>query len=249
MSYESGIRDASFIAGEDLSSDQYKFMALQSDYTVKKPISETDVIIGVLQMPDVAGGAVTVRSHGATKLQMSEALAINSLVAPVVTGADAGQGRNGALCWKQACAFLMKEAGAEDALPVALVLGPQVQGSGSLIGQTTVSTISTAGAATYTAAQLLGGLILRDCAGASRTDVSPTAAAIIAAMPQGGIGNSFEFTVRNTSDDAETITLSGGADVTVSGTATIAQSNTKRFLAVMTGAATVTIYSLGTLVY
>jgi len=123
------------------------------------------------------------------------------------------------------------------------------------LGFCTVSTITTAGAATYTAAQLIGGLILRDPAGGARSDVTPTAAAIIAALAenQAGVapvaGSAFEFTIRNTADAAETITVTAGTDVTLSGTMTIAQNNSKRFLCVVTSASTVTIYSLGTVVH
>lgn len=122
-----------------------------------------------------------------------------------------------------------------------------------VLGFTTVATLSTADVVTYTAAQLLGGLILRDPNGGGRSDVSPTAALIVAAIPGATVGQSFEFTIRNTADAAETITVTAGAGVTLSGTMTIAQNNSRRFLAVLTnvGAATeaVTIYSLGTLVH
>ncbi len=57
-----------------------------------------------------------------------------------------------------------------------------------------VSTITDASAATYTAAQLLGGLILRDPAGGARSDVTPTAAAILAALDAPVTGQAFEFT-------------------------------------------------------
>lgn len=114
---------------------------------------------------------------------------------------------------------------------------------------TVPATITTAGAATYTAAQLLGGLILRDPNGAGRSDVTPTAALIIAAIDGAVIGSSFEFTIRNDADAAETITVTAGTDVTLSGTMTIAQSNAKRFKVVVTAATTVTIYSLGTVVF
>ena len=118
-----------------------------------------------------------------------------------------------------------------------------------LVKNTTVTTDATAGARTYTAPELLGGLILRDPAGAGRSDVTPTAAAIIAELEDQPIGASFEFTIRNTADANETITVTAGTGVTLSGTMTIAQNNSKRFLAVVTGASTVTIYSLGTTVH
>lgn len=119
------------------------------------------------------------------------------------------------------------------------------------VKKTTVTTDATAGNLTYTAAQLLGGLILRDPAGGARDDVTPTAALIVAALNHVQVGDSFEFTIRNTADAAETITVTAGDGVTLSGTMTIAQNNSKRFLAVVTAVTTpaVTIYSLGTVVH
>jgi hypothetical protein len=126
-------------------------------------------------------------------------------------------------------------------------LGEVVHSSlGNLIDAKTITTDATVGAYTAVAAALLGGLILRDPNGADRSDPTDTAANIIAAM--GGlaaVGNSFEFAIRNTADADETITVTAGANVTLSGTVTIAQGKTRRFLCVVTGAATVTIYDLG----
>lgn len=118
------------------------------------------------------------------------------------------------------------------------------------IPQVTVSTLTSAGAVTYTAAQLLGGLILRDPNGSARTDILPTAELLIAAIPAVAVGASFQFDLRNTADASETITVSAGTGGTTSGTMTVAQNNGKRFVVVITnatqGSATYTIYSLGT---
>ena len=117
----------------------------------------------------------------------------------------------------------------------------------------TVATETTAGAVTYSTTQLLGGLVLRDPNGAGRSDVTPTAAALVAAIQGARVGLGVEFTIRNTADAAETITVTAGAGVTLSGTMTIGQNNSKRFLAVITnatvGSEAVTIYSLGTAVH
>lgn len=122
---------------------------------------------------------------------------------------------------------------------------------GYSIEKTVVTTEATAGAVTYTAAEFLGGLILRDPAGAGRSDVTPTAALLYAELgsPANIVGASFEFTIRNTADAAETITLTAGTGVTLSGTMTIAQNNSKRFRAVFTAQDAVTLYSLGTVVH
>ena len=121
----------------------------------------------------------------------------------------------------------------------------------NLFQKTTVSVINTAGAATLTAAQILGGLIFRDPSGANRSDTTPTAASLIAAIHNCKVGDSFEFTIANTTDASETITLISGTGTTRIGTMTIAQNNAKRFRAVITEVSTpaYTVYSLGTSVY
>ena len=115
----------------------------------------------------------------------------------------------------------------------------------------TVSTITTAAAVNLTAVQLMGGLILRDCNGASRADVLPDIADVIAAFgtAQYAPGTSFEFVVQNTSDAAETITLS---DPGTAGTwnfypasLTIAQGVAKRFIAVIVSGTEISLYSEG----
>lgn len=115
------------------------------------------------------------------------------------------------------------------------------------------TTLSTAGAETLTPAQVLGGLILRDPNGAGRTDTMPTAALLLATMPGVVVDSSFEFTIRNTADAAETITVAAGTGGTISGTATIAQNNSKAFRVVWTnvtaGSEAYTAYSLGTVVH
>lgn len=125
------------------------------------------------------------------------------------------------------------------------------QAGQGVLGFGDVTTLSTAGALTYTARQILDGLILRDPNGAGRSDVTPTATEILAQIQAPRVGEYFEFMVRNTADASETITLTAGTGVTLSGTMTIAQNNTKRFRAVITGIATpaVTVYSIGTFVH
>lgn len=124
---------------------------------------------------------------------------------------------------------------------------------GSNVTTATVTTLTTAGAVTFTIAQLLGSLILRDPNGANRADVTPTAALIVAGITGCVVGSSFEFSIRNDADAAETITLTGGTSVTIKGTATIGQNAIKRFKLVVTSitasAETVDIYSLGTSVF
>lgn len=116
-----------------------------------------------------------------------------------------------------------------------------------------VTTIATVGAVTYTSSEVMGGLILRDPAGAARADLIATAANLRSILSGPIVGSSFEFTIRNTADAAETITLTTNTGITLSGTMTIAQNNTKRFLVVFTnvgaGTEAATVYSLGTVVF
>lgn len=140
-------------------------------------------------------------------------------------------------------------------------IGMQIgaKGAGSVnvtvpfLSKKTAATITTAGAGTYTADQMLGGIILRDPTGASRTDTTNTAAQLVAACPGVAVGSTFELLVRNTADAAETITVAGGTGVTISGTATIAQNNSKLFYGVFTNitgsSEAVTLYSVGTFVH
>jgi len=124
---------------------------------------------------------------------------------------------------------------------------------GSNLSLGSPTTITTAGVETYTVAQFKTGLLLRDPNGAGRADVTPTAALIVAGFADCNVGFSFDVHIRNTADGAETITLTAGTGVTISGTATIAQNNAKTFRFVVTnnaiGSQAVTAYSLGTVVF
>ncbi len=74
------------------------------------------------------------------------------------------------------------------------------------------TSLATAGAETYTAAHLLSGIIVRDCAGASRTDTLATAALLVAAIPGVRVGDILRCLVINGSDPiTEVITLAAGA--------------------------------------
>ena len=117
--------------------------------------------------------------------------------------------------------------------------------------KTTVTTIATAGAVTFSAAEILGLLILRNTNGANRADLVPTVASLFDALgkPNDVTGLSFEFTIRNTSGAAETITVTTNTGWTLSGTMTIAQNNSKRFKVVFTSPTAAVLYSLGTVVH
>jgi len=251
MATEQKILDLSYVADEDLSNDQYRFV-VQTSTGVRRPNAETDVSLGILQNAPAAGEAAVVRVIGISKCQMNNAAGVGTFVlGEYVSATDAGKGKTSAGAPSYTRGVVVEASAAEDDLASVMLIG-QFPGITDAVSHTTVVTTEvTAGAHTYTIDELLGGMILRDCAGGSRSDVSPTATLIVAGVAGAITGSSFEFTIKNTSDAAETITLTAGTDVTLSGTMTIAQNNSKRFLAVITNAATpaVTIYSLGTVVH
>lgn len=74
------------------------------------------------------------------------------------------------------------------------------------------ASVATGGAGTITAAHVLGGIYVRDCAGASRIDTLPTAALLVAAMPNPAVGDILRFRVINGSDPiTEVLTITEGA--------------------------------------
>jgi hypothetical protein len=129
--------------------------------------------------------------------------------------------------------------------------GAQLMVDGPTFKKTTVTTKNTAGDVTYTAAEVIGGLILRDPNGGARADLFPTAANLAAAIKKLNTGSSFTVTIRNTADAAETITMTTNTGLTLSGTMTIAQNAQKEFLVVCTaiGTPTFAIYSKGSVTF
>ncbi len=254
MTTENKVLDLSWPAAEDLSEDRYKFVVLNSSGQVRRPDSASEVAIGILQNAPVAGEAAAVRLIGASKFHGNAALGIGTFIGPeYVSASDAGKARDNSGALAYARAVVIEATGAADDLGSCLLLGMCPAITDAVQRVTTATTKNTAGVVTYSAAELVGGLILRDPAGANRDDVTPTAAQIVGAVTAAIATSSFEFIIRNTADAAETITLTAGSGVTLSGTMTIAQNNSKRFLAVITNAGSgteaVTIYSLGTSVH
>lgn len=104
-------------------------------------------------------------------------------------------------------------------------------------------TESTAGNVTYTVAQVLRGILARDPNGASRTDVLPTAAQLVAAIAAkygaAQVGMRVRWMLVNASAGAFTITVTLGAGMTskVGGTqlsAAIAQNASRTYYFVLT---------------
>jgi predicted RecA/RadA family phage recombinase len=70
---------------------------------------------------------------------------------------------------------------------------------------------ATVGAQVYTAADILGGIIVRDTNGGARTDTLPTAALLVAALPGVRVGDVVRCQIINGADAAEVLTIAAGA--------------------------------------
>lgn len=103
--------------------------------------------------------------------------------------------------------------------------------------------VTTAGAVTFTAAQLKTGFITRDPNGAARADLVDTAANLIAAagLNLTADGQESQCLIQNTADAAETITITTNTGITIKGTITIEQGCSVRLAFVRTGAAAVCV--------
>lgn len=104
--------------------------------------------------------------------------------------------------------------------------------------------VANASTVALTAAQVINTVILRTLS-STPADTVPTAAAIVAAIPNCAVNDAFVFWIRNAGSG--TLTLSTAAGITLSGTMTIATVNAKMFMGVVTAVGTpaVTIYSMG----
>lgn len=115
-----------------------------------------------------------------------------------------------------------------------------VNGKLSCIGDTSKVPIKTApaavalgtSAAVLTAAQMLSG-ICTHTPGSSLAVTTPTAAAIVAAVPAAIVGSSFDLTIVNLGANTSTLTAGDGG-VTIVGTAAIATTTTGSFRARIT---------------
>lgn len=103
-------------------------------------------------------------------------------------------------------------------------------------GAAAPASIATAGAGSPSAANILTGTIVRDCAGASRIDTLPTAAQIVAAITTWtpAVGDCIDFLYINGSDAAETITITegtgGGWDTNQTASSRVIPQNTSKLI-------------------
>lgn len=119
------------------------------------------------------------------------------------------------------------------------------------IGQVSqFNAINTASPATLTGAQFAGSqdvfINMTTNLGAGGTLNTPTAAQIIAAIPNARVGMTYNLRIINSSAGNFAWTLTAGSNVTLTGTMTIAQNTFRDFVVSVTGANAVTVQSVGT---
>lgn len=145
--------------------------------------------------------------------------------------------------------WVLKAPGDTTAIEAAGIFTVQgaVRAVGGVTPRISVTNVTTAGAATYTAAAIAGGVITRDPAGGARTDVTPTAALLIAGTPALTVdGDAIACYLINTADAAEAITIDPGSGVTIANAGqTIAQNESAILLFVRTSSTAVTCYIIG----
>ena len=247
MATEQAIWRESFEAAEDLSDYQFHFVVLNSSGKARLLDAEDEVAIGILQNAPESGEAAVVMIMGKSKLVANAALTVGTFVKPEYVGAtDAGKGDDAGTWWDTARGMVVEAAGAEDDICSVVLFSPFARTKGGMVKQMTVNALTDT--ATVTAAQVLGGFIDGTPVSAA-TYTLPTGTLMAAALNQAGVGNAIEFTIKNSGADADAITVAGGTGGTAKGTMTIAQNNSKRFLLIMTAAATYDVYSLGTAVH
>ena len=105
-----------------------------------------------------------------------------------------------------------------------------------------VEVAETDAAQTLTAAELLDSKLFTCTPTAARTFTTATAAQIVAALVDEATGTSFEFTIVNRAAATHAITLAGGTDVTIVGTAAVSAATSGTFLGVVQSDSTVKVY-------
>jgi predicted RecA/RadA family phage recombinase len=101
-------------------------------------------------------------------------------------------------------------------------------------GSLAPSSDATAGPLTLTTAMVLSKILVRDPNGASRTDTLPTAALLVAAVPNAKVGDVLQLLIVNGADAAEVITIAagtgGGFDANQTATSRVIGQNTSKLV-------------------
>lgn len=106
------------------------------------------------------------------------------------------------------------------------------------VGEARLTSITTVGNGTLTAAALTGGLISRSGPTAAYSDATATAVALVAAIPDAFVGQSWYVTIKNVVAFAQTLTA--GVGVTLPSSVIIPANSTATYLVTLTSLTAVT---------
>jgi len=131
MSFECcGILDLTFPAGESLTLDQYRYVVLDTDGTVRRcndQAADSIATIGVLQNAPAAAAAAVVRIIGVSKIVCAESISTGEYCTPeYVDAADAGKALHADTAVDIAVGRLLQGGGAEE-LGTILLSGDAIQ--------------------------------------------------------------------------------------------------------------------------
>ena len=123
MAYEVGGTDLCWLAAEDLSGYQYRFITIASDTTVQLPNGATEYPVGILQNAPTSGEVAVVRVAGVSKLIANLATAVGlKLKMEYVNTTDNGKGDLADTNKDIVRAVTLTAAGAEDDIYTVLLI-------------------------------------------------------------------------------------------------------------------------------
>lgn len=105
-----------------------------------------------------------------------------------------------------------------------------------------ITTVATAGNLTIGVPAILGGIARFTGAAGGVTYTTPTAALLLAAMPEMDIGDTYVFMISNTA--AQAATIAGGDGVTAVAGNLVVNATSKMFVLEKTSATTMNLYGL-----
>lgn len=177
------------------------------------------------------GDEVMVSNQGANALA----------VYPPVGGAINGQAANTAVFVNPGQALTLRSVGANVFYALNALAGlPQTK-----YGAATNTAAFTATGAQFAGAQDVTLNLTGALAGAANI-TTPTAAQILAAIPNGAVGQSYRLRIINSSGGAFAWTVVADASVTLTGTASIAQNTWRDFYVTVLTATTASMQAIGT---
>lgn len=256
MASEEDLKVLTFLTGIDLSANQYygvKMYPAGGENAITLVAAPTDAAIGILQDHTLAnttanptqgvGRGCAVGTEGGSKVVCGGTLAIGDrfnfdATARAVTTLGTG--------WSMG---FMRSAGAVGTI-ASCVLQPTGQDAitGALPSDqyTAVSgnTPLTLTGAQYAGAQDVTVQLTATLAGAGAL-TTPTAAQIVAAIPNAIVGQTYKLKLVNTSSGAFAWTQNAGSGVTLTGTQTINQNTWRDFLVTLTSLTAVAVQATG----